>query len=253
MVFDQYGDVHSPVLVLLHGAAALDTFANQYDMLADHFRVLVPHLPGAGSAAAEPYDPQQTCDALAEWITSLNAGKVALMGHSVGAELAFRLVCEHESLFSSAVFLSPWLTASTRSTKLYAAIAKLTHASLKRKNLLRMQAKYWHLNEEQTQKLVAYSARIPLETYVAFFEKRTRLADEPQYSSVSIPMLAMCARGDTRETKASVRALGENKNCLTVIFPLGSHDFVLRCADELNPILLDYLLADHASAFLRGQ
>jgi hypothetical protein len=31
MVFDRYGDADSPVLVLLHGAAALDTFANQYD------------------------------------------------------------------------------------------------------------------------------------------------------------------------------------------------------------------------------
>jgi hypothetical protein len=84
-----------------------------------------------------------------------------------------------------------------------------------------------------------------IETYVSFFEKRTYLADGPQYASVSIPMLAMCAKGDARETKASLRALGENKNCLTVIFPLGSHDFVLRCAGKLNPILLSYLLADN--------
>jgi len=244
MVYDQYGDSSAPALILLHGAAALDTFANQYEVLSMRFHVLVPHLPGAGSAAEEPYDPRQTCDALAEWIASLGVGKVAIMGHSVGAELAFRLVCEHEALFSRAVFLSPWLTASARSAKLYAAAAKLTHPSLKREKLLRMQAKYWHLNAEQTQKLVEYSARIPLETYVAFFEKRTRLSDEPQYASVSIPMLAICAKGDTRETQASVRALGENKNCLTVRFPLGSHDFVLRFADKLNPILLDYLLAD---------
>ena len=244
MVFDQYGDAGLPALVLLHGAAALDTFANQYAMLSAHFHVLVPHLPGAGSAAGDAYDPGRTCDALAEWIGSLGAGRVAVMGHSVGAELAFRLVCEHESLFSRAVFLSPWLTASERSAKRYAAAAKLTYPSLKKEKLLRMQAKYWHFNEEQTQTLVSYSARIPLETYVAFFEKRTHLADEPRYPSVSVPMLAMCAKGDTRETKDSVRALGENKNCLTVIFPLGSHDFVLRCADKLNPILLDYLLAE---------
>lgn len=253
MVFDQYGDANAPALVLLHGAAALDTFANQYGMLAGRFRVLVPHLPGAGSAAAEPYDPQQTCDALADWIASFGVGKVSLMGHSIGAELAFKLVCEHESLFSRAVFLSPWLTASTRSAKRYAAMAKMTYPSLKNAKLLRMQAKYWHLNEEQMEKLVSYSARIPLETYVAFFEKRTHLSDEPQYASVSIPMLAMCAKGDTRETKASVDALGENKNCLTVRFPLGSHDFVLRCSEKLNPILLDYLLAENEPFFLRGQ
>jgi pimeloyl-ACP methyl ester carboxylesterase len=242
MYFDSYGETKNPTLVLLHGAAALDTFANQYAPLAERFHVLVPHLPGAGRAAGDPYDPQAACDSLATWIDSLGTGRVALMGHSVGAELAFKLVCAHEALFSRAVFLSPWLTASERSTKRYADVAKLSYGALKRQSLLRMQAKYWHFNEEQTERLVEYSARIPLSTYVSFFEKRVRFADEPQYASVSIPMLAMCAKDETRETLASVRALGNNPNCLTVRFPLGGHDFVLRRADTLNPILLDFLL-----------
>ena len=66
-----------------------------------------------------------------------------------------------------------------------------------------------------------------------------------KYPAVTIPMLAMCARGETAETKTSVRALGErNTNCLTVIFPQGSHDFVLRNYKLLNPMLLDFLTAE---------
>ena len=64
MYFDHYGKEGSPVLVLLHGAAALDTFAGHYAALSEHFHVLVPHLPGAGQAAEEAYDPQAVCDAL---------------------------------------------------------------------------------------------------------------------------------------------------------------------------------------------
>jgi pimeloyl-ACP methyl ester carboxylesterase len=204
----------------------------------------VPHLPGAGQAAEEPYEPQAVCDALAEWIASLSLGRVRVMGHSVGAELAFMLICEHEALFSRAVLLSPWLTASKRSAHAYAAVAKMSYPALKCRRLLAVQAKYWHFSEEQTARLVEYSAKIPKNTYVSFFEKRVLLSGEPGYASVSIPLLAMCARGDAAETKASVRALGQNKNCLTVFFPLGSHDFILRCADKLNPILLDYLLEE---------
>lgn len=243
MYFDHYGKEGSPVLVLLHGAAALDTFAGHYAALSEHFHVLVPHLPGAGQAAEEAYDPQAVCDALAEWIGSLNAGKVALMGHSVGAELAYKLVCEHESLFSCAVFLSPWLMAGAASTKLYVSMARMTYKSIKNEKLIRMQAKYWKLSPEQADAMVAYSQKIPLDTYVSFFGKRIHFSDEPGYASVSIPMLAMCAKGDSGETKASVYALGENKNCLTVIFPLGSHDFVLRQAEKLGPMLLDFLLS----------
>lgn len=243
MRFDAYGKEENPTLVLLHGAAALDTFANQYEPLAERFRVLVPHLPGAGDAAGEPYDPANVCASLAEWIPSLNAGKVALMGHSVGAELAFKLVCEHEDLFSRAVFLSPWLCASPVSARLYAAVARMSYGGIKNERLLRLQAKYWRFTPEQADRLAAYSPKIPIETYVGFFEKRVRFSEEPDYASVCIPMLAVCARGDSRETRESIDALGANGNCLAVKFPLGSHDFVLREAEKLNPILLDFLKA----------
>lgn len=244
MVFDAYGDQANPVLVLLHGAALLETFAHQYDLLASRFRVLVPHLPGAGDAAEEAYDPQKTADSIAEWIAALPVDKVMLMGHSVGAELAVKLVCEHEALFSRAVFLSPWLLASAQSVRLYCGIARLSYGAVKNKRLLRMQGQYWQFTPEQTDRLVTYSPRIPLETYVSFYEKRIYLSELTQFDQVNIPMLAMCARGETAETKASVRALGEqNANCLTVIFPRGSHDFVLREHTLLNPMLLDFLTA----------
>jgi len=245
MVFDTYGDAKNPTLVLLHGAAALDTFAHQYEMLSARFHVLVPHLPGAGEAAAQAYDPQATCDALAAWIGSLGVGKVLLMGHSIGGQLAVKLVSEHESLFSRAVFLSAWLISTDANMRLFAGVAKMSYGAIKNASLLRMQAKYWGMTAEQTEKLVAYSPRITKETYVGFYANRINLEDLTGYSAVTIPMLAMCARGETAEMKQSLNALGEqNTNCLTVLFPQGSHDFVLRNSSLLNPMLLDFLTAE---------
>jgi pimeloyl-ACP methyl ester carboxylesterase len=244
MVFDQYGDSKNPTLVLLHGAALLDTFSHQYEALARWFHVLVPHLPGAGEAAAEAFNPQETSDALAAWIASLNVGKVLVMGHSVGGQLAVKLVSEHEELFSRAIFLSAWLISSEKTVKSLSSIAKLSYGAIKNASLLKMQGKYWGLTPEQTEKLVSYSPRIKLNTYVGFYANRIYLKDLPGYASVRIPMLAMCAKGETAEMKASLHALGEqNTNCLTVVFPQGSHDFVLQKYKLLNPMLLDFLTA----------
>lgn len=244
MVFDTYGNSKNPTLVLLHGAAALDTFAHQYQALSRWFHVLVPHLPGAGEAAAEAYDPQAICDALAVWIASLNAGKVLVMGHSVGGQLAVKLVSEHEELFSRAVFLSAWLISSEKSVKSLVSVAKMSYGAIKSAPLIRLQAKYWGLTPEQTERLVSYSQKIKLNTYVGFYANRIHLKDLPGYSAVQIPMMAMCAKGETAEMKASLHALGEqNANCLTVLFPQGSHDFVLRNSNLLNPMLLDFLTA----------
>ena len=244
MVFDAYGDSKNPTLVLLHGAAALDTFAHQYDALTQRFYVLVPHLPGAGEAAAEAYNPQETADALANWIASLGVGKVYLMGHSVGGQLAVKLVCEHEELFCRAVFLSAWLISSEKSVKNLSNLARLSYGAIKNASLLRMQAKYWGLTPEQAEKLVAYSQKIKKNTYVGFYANRILLKKLPGYPRVKIPMLAMCAKGETAEMKASLDALGkQNTNCLTVVFPQGSHDFVLRNYSLLNPMLMDFLTA----------
>ena len=245
MIFDSYGDSKNPTLVLLHGAAALDTFTHQYDALTERFHVLVPHLPGAGEAAAEAYNPQETSDALAAWIKSLNVGKVLVMGHSVGGQLAVKLVSEHEELFSRAVFLSAWLISSEKSVKTLASIAKMSYGAIKNASLLRMQAKYWGMSEQQAEKLVAYSQKIKRNTYVGFYANRILLKDLPGYAKVNIPMLAMCAKGETAEMKASLNALGEqNTNCLTVLFPQGSHDFVMRNYRLLNPMLMDFLTAE---------
>ena len=247
MFFDTYGDTSKPTLVLLHGAALLDTFSHQYDALIEHFHVLVPHLPGAGEAAAEPYDPQAVSDALAVWIASLGIGKVAIMGHSIGGQLAVKLVSEHPALFSRAVFLSAWVCSTEASARFFAATAKMSYSAIKNAKLLRMQAKYWDLSPEQTDKLVSYSPRIPLETYVGFYENRVHLSALSGYADVQVPMLAMCARGETGQMKASLRALGEqNTNCLTVLFPQGSHDFVLQKHKLVNPILVDFLTANEA-------
>ena len=244
MVFDTYGNPENPKLILLHGAAALDTFAHQYDALAKRFYVLVPHLPGAGEAAAEAYNPQETCDALAAWIASLGTDRVRIMGHSIGAQLAVKLVSEHEALFCRAVFLSAWLISSEKSVKNLSILARLSYGAIKSANLLRLQAKYWGMTPEQGEKLVTYSQRIKLNTYVGFFANRILLRNLPGYASVRIPMLAICAKGETAEMKASLDALGkQNTNCLTVVFPQGSHVFVLRNYGSLNPMLLDFLTA----------
>ena len=68
--YDEYGSPGSPPLLLLHGAAALDTFSQQYD-LAERYRLIVPHLPGAGENAGQVYHPEETVKELLELISSL--------------------------------------------------------------------------------------------------------------------------------------------------------------------------------------
>ena len=241
MHFDQYGNPANPTLLLLHGAAATDTFCHQY-VFQDRFHLVVPHLPGSGKEVDKTYDPESTLTVLLEVVRHIGKEKIAVMGHSLGGELAVALVARHPECFSRAVFLSAWVCSSEKSIRLYTKLAKYTCATLKWSGLIRWQAKYWGYTPEQAEFMVDYSRRITPEQYLSWFSSRVHLDDLPQYGQVRIPMLAVCGSKEVAEMKNSLAELGKrNPACKTMLLEGVNHDFPLRAPDRINPILLDFL------------
>lgn len=241
MYFDEYGNRDNPTVVLLHGAGMTDSFANQY-CFSDCYHLVVPHLYGSGREVETPYDPQACAHGVAEIVMGLGKAGVSVVGHSVGAEVALLLVTQFEPLFLRAAFLSPWLCASERTIHRYARLAKLAGRQLQSAALVRLNARYWRLDEKQTVFLVDYAKKITPEQYRRFFERRVYLDRQPRYPYLTIPMLAVCGAREEREVRDSVRRLGErNKRCETLVLRGAGHDFPQRKAARLNPILLDFL------------
>jgi pimeloyl-ACP methyl ester carboxylesterase len=107
-----------PPLLLLHGGA-LDhrMWDDQTEALADAFRVVAPDFRGHG-ASSTPQRPFRHCDDVAELITALRLGAVAVAGLSMGGTTALDLALEYPDLVSRVVvvgagtseaeFRDPW-------------------------------------------------------------------------------------------------------------------------------------------------
>ncbi len=241
MYFDEYGSRENPTVVLLHGAGVVDTFARQYEALAG-YHFVVPHLYGSGQETAEPYTPDKAIAAVLEIIRDLGKEKVSLVGHSMGGQLSVALATRHEALFDRAAFLSPWVCSTEKTVRMYGKLAGIMAALMRVSSLVRIQAKYWGFTPEQTEFMAGYSRNITKEQYAAWFTRRIFLDDLPGYSSVRIPMLAVCGEKEIKEMKHSVEELGRrNPRCKTIILPGARHDFPLRNSEALNPILLSFL------------
>ena len=241
MYYDEYGKIENHTIVFLHGAAATDTFCNQYSF-QDKYHLVVPHIYGSGKEVEETYEPQKTIKALAELIKGLGKDKVTLIGHSLGGELAVALVSQYEYLFDKAVFLSAWVCATQKSIDRYVKIASYSSFTLKFGWLIRLQAKYWHYTKQQEDFMVEYSRKITPEQYSAWFKNRIFLEDQTNYSNIKIPMLAVCGKKEVKEMIISTEELGRrNPNCKTIFLGNANHDFPLRQADLINPILLDFI------------
>ena len=244
--YDEYGNPSSPALLLLHGAAALDTFSQQYD-LAEKYRLIVPHLPGAGENAGQVYHPEETAKELLELVSSLGPEKPAVMGHSLGAQLAVLLLCKAPALFSCGIFLSAWVNPREKTVAAYSRLATMSSAALEWGWLVRFQGRYWPFTPVQAQRMAAYSQNITPEVYCSFFTNTLDLARHPEYQDVCVPMLAICGSREVRDMRASLALLGENPHCETVLLPGCGHDFPMRRAAVLNPII-DGFLEKHRPA-----
>ena len=107
MYVEEYGKDNKSVIVMLHGANFVHCFGRQYS-LAEKYHIVVPHIMGFGKEAGRVFDADICIRELAGYIRSIDS-KVFLIGFSLGAQLAFKLISEYPDLFYAAIIVSPWL------------------------------------------------------------------------------------------------------------------------------------------------
>ncbi|MCH7321544.1 alpha/beta hydrolase [Solibacillus sp. MA9] len=234
--FDEYGDRNNPTILLLHGAAAVDTFTQQYQVL-NNYHLIVPHLYGAGESVKITYNPHKLKQEILELVKSLNKPSVGIMGHSIGAQLAVMLVTDNPELFSRAVFLSAWVCPNEKSIRMYCKSAPVMVKLLRYKWIVKLQAKYWNYTKKQSDYMADYARKLTVENYQAFFNETMNIKDFPGIFEVTLPMLAICGQRESKDIKNSLELLAQNASCQTMILPKAGHDFPMRCASGLNPIL----------------
>ena len=178
---------------------------------------------------------------LLELIDALPAGQLRLVGHSLGAQLGLMLVCRRPERFSRAVFLSAWVNPREKTVRGYCRLAGLTAGMLHWGWLVRLQARYWGCTPEQAEAMVRSAKQLTPEGYRAFFLNTLDLSALPEYGSLRLPMLALCGAWETGDMRRSLALLGRNPSCKTMVLPRAGHDFPMRRAGVLNPILREFL------------
>lgn len=240
LYYDEYGSKENPTILLLHGAGALDTFCRQY-CFSDKYHLVVPHLAGAGKAAAEIYEPEKTTEELFTLIKSLHKKRIGVIGHSLGGQIAIMLVSKNPELFNFAIFLSAWVNPKPKTIQMYCSLARLSTKMLHCRRLLLLQGRYWHYTREQANNMAEYSKQITPQVYRSFFANTLDLSRLSEYQAVTIPMLAICGSEEIKDMKTSLKQLAQNPNCRTITLQGANYNFPMRNATQLNSILKQFI------------
>ena len=107
------GPVGAPAIVFLHGGGQSGQSWQPLFKRMREYRCLAPDLPDHGKSVDEaPFDMARAADAVADIIRPLvGGGRVHLVGHSLGAQVATQLLATEPELIDRAVLCGPVFNA----------------------------------------------------------------------------------------------------------------------------------------------
>jgi magnesium chelatase accessory protein len=120
-------DGNAPVLLLLHGTgAATHSWRALLPLLAKHFTVVAPDLPGHGFTARGPQTLPAMAKAVAALLGELDLKPAIVVGHSAGVAVGLRMILDGLADVKAVIGLSPALLPFPGlAAKLFPTMAKL--------------------------------------------------------------------------------------------------------------------------------
>ncbi|MGB9035315.1 MAG: alpha/beta hydrolase [Paeniglutamicibacter sp.] len=210
MITNSFGPATDKPVLLLHGGGVAGwMWTSLRRSLETRYRVLVPDLPGHGESSSEPFlNHAATIEALANMLVAGNTRPVAVIGFSLGAQLAIELAATHPGLVDRVMVVS----AQAKPLPLVEPTLSLLGLSAplaRRRWFARLQARELFIPEDMMEAYIATSAGIGRETLLAAVEANLRftLPEEwPDFPGRAIVLAGARERAVMRESALAIHA-----------------------------------------------
>lgn len=240
MKIEEYGKENPKTIVMLHGAHFVHSFGKQYT-LSKNYHIVVPHIMGFGDNTDRVFQTDECIKELADYIKTLDK-KVLLVGFSLGAQLAFKLISEYEELFEAAIIVSPWLIKKESFLSKIADMNMKQLRQLKNKPVCRFIGMINGLPPKQCKEFVLQMQNVREETVRNIVYNGITLGSVPQFENVTIPVIALAGEKEQKEVKDSVRKMSEiNENCRSEIWEKAGHNIPPLFAKRFNKLICSML------------
>jgi 4,5:9,10-diseco-3-hydroxy-5,9,17-trioxoandrosta-1(10),2-diene-4-oate hydrolase len=260
---------HGPALLMLHGggpgASGMSNYSRNVFPLAEHFRVIVPDLPGYGASSKgiKPEDPFGDLAAcMLGLLDALQIERAHVMGNSLGGACALRMALERPECVGRVVLMGPGGVGISEGKPTPGLMRLLGYYQGEGPTLEK-------LRKFICEDLVYDSSRItePLlrERFEASIDpevvadpplrapkdlegfKRLDFLLDPRLPALDNPTLVLWGTEDRVNPASGALALQRSmRNCDVYLFSRTGHWVQWERADEFNNIVATFLDADHA-------
>ena len=238
MYVEEYGKDNRSVIVMLHGANFVHCFGRQYS-LAEKYHVVVPHIMGFGNEVERTFDAEICIQELADYIRSFE-NKVLLIGFSLGAQLAFKLISEHPELFYAAIIVSPWLNKEEPELSEVLRVNEKQFYSLKKKWLCNIIGMMNGLPPALRKTFVRQMQEVRIETIRNSVNNGITFDSIPGFKNVDFPVIALAGAKEQQSVLNSIKRLAEtNNNCRYEIWEKAAHNIPPMFSKRFNKLITE--------------
>ncbi len=236
MKAEEYGIENEKTIVMLHGANFVHSFGRQY-LLSENYHIIVPHIMGFGDNTDKIFSADECIGELAEYIKTLNK-KVMLVGFSLGAQLAFKLVSENSELFESAIIVSPWLIKEEPTLSKMAELNIKQLKQLKNRFMCGFIGMINGFPPKKCTEFISQMQNVKEETIRNVVYNGITIESTPKFAEVKIPIVALAGEKEQKEIHNSIRMMSEmNKNCKCEIWDRAGHNIPPLFAKRFNALI----------------
>lgn len=243
MYFIELGDRSAPTVIMLHGAFFVDAFGRQYP-LSDQYHLVIPHIKGFGKAARETFETGPALAEIRELVSQYD-DPVYLIGFSLGAQLAFKLVSENPELIRKAILISPFLMKKDENSDRVTEENLKMLRSMKNRFFCRAIGLMNGLPKQSRADFVESMQLVSEETVRNCVDNGISFDTVDSFSACNVPILALAGEKEQAEIKDSVKRMAEvNPRCRCEIWDKAKHNIPPVFAKRLNETILSFFSAD---------
>ena len=238
MYVEKYGKENNSVIVMLHGAYFVHCFGRQYP-LAEKFHIVVPHIMGFGKEAERVFETDECIRELSDYIRTFDK-EVLLIGFSLGAQLAFKLVSEYPELFYAAVIVSPWLEKKEPELSEVMRMNEKQLSSFKKKWLCNIIGLMNGLPPVQRREFVSQMQKVRIETVRNSVDNGITFDSVSGFEKVRLPVIALAGGKEQQSVQNCVKRMAEiNPDCRYEIWEKAAHNIPPVFSGRFNKLITE--------------
>ena len=235
--YEKYGEDSNTVLMFLHDTNFVHCFTKQCAYFARKCEVVVPHLPGFGRNCDITFSADLAVEQVAQLAETFKR-PVTLVGFSLGAQLCIPLLCKHGDIFNGAIMISPWLIKEMSEIEELMKQQADNEKSM-RKGDLGMSV---GLSKMEKQEHKEFCQNVTMKSILASIDNGLQIADYPEFSDASQPMMAICGIKESLSIRKTVRELTRlNPGCPYDMWDGAGHNIPYKFASRLNSTIEDFI------------